>query len=274
MTTHSDISQIEPYWFGRSGAEARARAEDRPEQWALVPGYSRYLWSDKGRVRRARDGYDLSLNKLSSAGYRQVNVTDDTGRRVTVDVAPMILLAHHPAFLGLDRFPGGLETRHNPAVGDKTFNAYPEGIWPGTKAQNAADKYPDGPPAYFPCKNAPRCLNEVPHEGRRCADCAAEVGRQAAALLSAGENLADVAAFFGYKRTDWTYRLAVRHGRYAGTQEQALAQRPGVTRRLLLRFQRESILQRAAADPGGEVTRCDYRLRGRSGRPPGGGDSA
>ena len=46
----------------------------------------------------------------------------------------MVLLAHHPAFAGLAAFPDGLETRHNPAVGDKLFNAYPEGIWPGTQA--------------------------------------------------------------------------------------------------------------------------------------------
>jgi hypothetical protein len=236
--TDSDVARIEPYWFGRPEAEIRAAAEARDEAWAAVPGYSRYEWCDKSievtragdtftsQIRRVGEGFMvLKMNKLSSAGYRQVNVTDDTGRRVTVDVAPMVLLAHHPAFRGLDRFPDGLETRHNPSIGDKTFNAYPEGIWPGTKAENHADKPAPGGRPTFACRNAQDgCPNRVINEGRRCMDCVDAVRRDAAAQLEAGVPLDEIAAGFG-NSPSWIYRLAVEGG-YGGSIGQARGGRP------------------------------------------------
>lgn len=262
MTDSSRCAEIQPYWFGKTEMEIRNAVDCRAERWAHVPGYSRYEWSDKGRVRvlpRTDDrGRHLAGKVLktrpNNAGYEIVGVVSDAaGKQVTVAVAPMVVLAHHPAFRGLDGFPDGLETRHNPAMGDKLYNVYPEGLWPGTKKENAADKYGDeGPPIQFPCKNAQRCGNLVPREGRRCADCVAEVGRQAAALLNAGMNLQDAAEVFGYTRGDWTYKLAVRYGGYAGSKEQALAQRPPMGRRALLRFRRRSLLRQAAS--GGSDT--------------------
>lgn len=258
MTTESDI---QPYWFGKTPMEIRNAVDCRAERWAAIPGYSRYEWSDKGRVRvlarvdergRRMQGKVLKT-RLNNAGYEITGVVSDaTGRQVTVTVHKMVLLAHHPAFRGLDMFPDGLESRHNPAMGP-LFNCYPEGLWPGTRKDNEADKYgPDGPPVY-PCKNAPRCPNFASHEGRRCPDCVAEVGRQAAALLTAGMNLDDVATLFGYTRGDWTYRLAVKYGGYTGSKEQALAQRPPMGQRALLRFRRRSLLRQAAAAPGSDA---------------------
>jgi hypothetical protein len=240
MTTHSDVRQIEPYWFTRPEAEIRAAAEAAPETWATVPGYSRYEWSDKGRLRRVRDGYIMKVGgKLNNSGYVLVNVTSDSGRPVTVAAAPMVLLAHHPAFRGLDKFPGGLETRHNPAVGDKTFNAYPWGIWPGTKVENADDKYRHGQPrtpaATHPCINHVRCGGLVVNQGRRCLPCAREVGVEAAAMLNAGINLEDVTARLGYQTTEWVWKLARNHGGYTGTLAVARSQRPPWSRRVTYR---------------------------------------
>lgn len=237
MTAHSD-ARIEPYWFGRPEAEIRAAVEARPEAWAAVPGYTRYEWSDKGRLRRVRDGYIMKTAKLNNSGYVIPNVVRDSdGRQVTVAAAPMVLLAHHPAFRGLDKFPDGLETRHNPAVGDKTFNAYPEGIWPGTKKQNEADKpVPSTPPEpAFPCRNAPACAGSVVNEGRRCVDCVAAVGREAAALLRLGMPLQQVAERFGYTGPDWVYQLAVKHGGFEGSKAGARTQRPRLGQRLRLK---------------------------------------
>lgn len=237
MTTHSDVRQIEPYWFGRPEAEIRAAAEAAPETWAAVPGYSRYEWSDKGRLRRVRDGYIMKVGgKLNNSGYVLVNVTNDSGKPVTVAAAPMVLLAHHPSFRGLDKFPDGLETRHNPAAGDKTFNAYPWGIWPGTKVENADDKYRHGQPrtpaATHPCINHARCGGLVVNQGRRCLPCAKEVGAQAAAMLNAGINLEDVTARLGYQTTEWVWKLARNHGGYTGTLAAARSQHPPWSRRV------------------------------------------
>ena len=133
---------------------------------------------------------------------RLVNVIrDGDGKQVTVTVHAMVLLAHHPAFRGLDKFPDGLETRHNPAVGDKLFNAYPEGMWPGTRPENEAERTaslaaegraangramaaPKPPPA--PCI---RCGDPVTRGGRRCHECVVAIGVEATALMRAGVKL-------------------------------------------------------------------------------------
>lgn len=230
--TMSDAARIGPYWFGRPEAEIRAAAGARGESWAAVPGYSRYEWADKGRVRRAADGRIMKTRVLNS-GYEAVNVIRDSdGRQVCVLVHVMVLLAHHPAFAGLDAFPDGLETRHNPSTGP-LFNAYPEGLWPGTKAQNAADK--DGQEPLHPCRNAPACANMVVTPGRRCVACVAAVGREAAVLLRLGMPLQAVAERFGYTGPDWVYSLAVRHGGYEGAKADARTQHPRLGQRLRLK---------------------------------------
>jgi hypothetical protein len=229
------MAQIGPYWFGKDEAEVRAAVGARPETWAAVPGYSRYEWSDKGQVRRKADQYLMKLGKRNKDGYVLLNVIRDDGKPVTVAVAPIMLLAHHPAFRGLSEFPEGLETRHNPSVGDKTFNAYPEGIWPGSKKQNAAEKDPQEP--QHPCRNFATCGNMVHNEGKRCTEaCVPAVGREAAAMLALGANLmTDVAARFDYKTPDWVYKLAVKYGGYEGTKAEALAQHPSLAQRIRLR---------------------------------------
>ena len=240
MTTHSDVSQIAPYWFGRPEQEIRAAAAARGVAWGCVPGYSRYEWSDKGGIRRAADARAMKTRVLNS-GYEAVNVIrDSAGKQVCVLVHVMVLLAHHPAFTGLDQFPEGLETRHNPVTGP-LFNAYPEGLWPGTKAENAADK--GEPVPQHPCRNAPACGNMVVTPDRRCAEaCVPAVGREAADLLRLGMPLQQVAERFGYTGPDWVYQLAVRHGSYEGSKADARTQRPGAVQRLRLLARRSDAL--------------------------------
>lgn len=237
MTTHSDI---EPYWFSKTAGEIRAAVEGRDEQWAAIPGFSRYEWSDKGRWRRVAytdgQGRRLAAKTLSTTpggnGYVNVNVTNDRGEKTRPLLHVMVLLAHHPAFRGLDRFPEGLETRHNPATGP-LFNAYPEGLWPGTKKENAGDRDEQEP--LCECRNFAVCGNRVYHEGKRCVPCTEAVGREAAELLARGANLMAVAEHFGYTGPDWVWKLAVQHGGYEGSKAEALAQRPGMVQRARLR---------------------------------------
>jgi hypothetical protein len=238
MTAHSD-ARIEPYWFGRPEAEIRAAVEARVEQWAPVPGHARYLWSDKGRVRRSVNGQVMKTRVINS-GYESLKVLRDLdGKQVDVLVHQMVLLAHHPAFRGLPAFPDGMETRHNPATGP-LFNAYPEGLWPGTRKQNAADKDEQEP--QHPCRNAPACANLVVTPGRRCVDCVAAVGREAAELLRLGMPLQQVAERFGYTGPDWVYQLAVRYGHYEGSKAEARTQRPKLAQRLRLAGRRGDAL--------------------------------
>ena len=241
MTDSDQRTEIQPYWFSRTAAEIAAAVEGRDERWAAIPGYSRYEWSDKGRVRALERtdarGRTLAPKVLktrpNNAGYEITGVVSDaTGKQVTVGAAPMVVLAHHPAFRGLDRFPDGLETRHGPA--GPLCNAYPENLWPGTKKENADDK--DGPPEpQHECRNFAACGNLVHTPGRRCVSCTAAVGREAGQLLAAGANLMAVAEHFGYSGPDWVYKLAVQHGGYEDTQAEALAQHPRMVQRVRLR---------------------------------------
>ena len=226
MTDSDQRAEIQPYWFSRTAEEITAAVEGRAEQWAAIPGFSRYEWSDKGAARRTADRYPMKLGKRNKDGYVLLNVIRDDGKPVTVAVAPMVLLAHHPAFLGLDKFPDGLETRHNPAVGDKTFNAYPEGIWPGTKLDNAQDQFRSGRTRAVPRPERAciRCGGMFTAKGRRCPGCREDIGRQAAAMLNAGVNLDVVNVRSGYRNPEYVYELAVTYGGYEGTLERAQAQ--------------------------------------------------
>lgn len=239
MTTEY-ITHIDPYWFGRDEQEVRAVVEARIETWASVPGYQWHEWSDKGRARslprqvkgRWVKGTPSLKLKPNNSGYLIHNVVNDAREPVTVAVAPMVLLAHHPAFRGLAAFPKGLETRHNPSTGP-LFNAYPEGLWPGTKKENAADK--DGQEPQHPCRNAAAgCLNLVATPGRRCVDCVGAVGREAGELLRLGMPLQQVAERFGYTGPDWVYQLAVRFGGFEGSKAEARVQRPKLSQRIRL----------------------------------------
>jgi hypothetical protein len=134
--------------------------------------------------------------------------------------------------------PPGMEARH--LDGDPANNRWAPGataeevranggnLFYGTKLQNHHDKAdPYAPPEpVYPCRNAPRCAGRAHKPGRRCLDCVAEVGREAAGMLRAGQPLQAVAEHFGYTGPDWVYSLAVKHGGYEGSKAEARTQRP------------------------------------------------
>ena len=240
MTTHSDER---PYWFTKTEMEIRNAVDTRAEQWAAVPGFSRYEWSDKGAVRRLARTDDRGRHlkagpHATRVHYRSGYVitgaySDVAGKVVTIhNVGQMVLLAHHPAFAGLAELPPGIEARHNPVMGP-LFNCYPEGLWPGTREQNEGDKPPAVP--QHECRNFALCGGLVFREGSRCVPCTEAVGREAAQLLARGANLMAVAEHFGYSGPDWVFGLAVKHGGYEGSKAAALAQHPGMMQRVKLR---------------------------------------
>ena len=212
-----------------------------------------------GRVRsvdRVRAGRQLRGVVLkprpNNSGYLLINMSCDTrGHRPHTYTLHKVILT---TFAG--PCPPGQEALHGP--GGPTDNRWPaSGLKWGTKPENAETNPSCQAPIEpsHPCRNAPRCANLVVKPGRRCMDCVAEQGRQAAAMLDAGVNLNDVATHFGNTQ-EWVFKLAVQHGGYTGTRAQAREQQPSRSQRVLLRFRRRSMLRQAGnapLPPGGDV---------------------
>lgn len=194
---------------------------NRPETWATVPGVSKYEWSDKGQVRRARDG--LILAQTIKNGYWQAKWTDDDGKRRSGTVHRMVLFAH----AGPPQ--PGQESCHGKA--GPLLNWYPENLRWGTKPENEADK--DEPPQLptFPCRRA--CGALVNREGSSCGPCSEADGRMVARMLAAGMNL-EVAAVRIDRSSDWAYRIAVEHGGWTGSKRDARLQSPSVKQRIAI----------------------------------------
>jgi hypothetical protein len=213
-------------------------SDERPETWKPVEPmdactFSGYEASDKGRVRsvdrmsrgRRYSGKDLSL-RPDKDGYILTDFRCDDpencprGGKHTFSVHKVVLTTFdRPCPFGME----ACHSRRGPA-----FNWWPEGVRWGTKPENEADK-PEpstAPEPTFPCRNAPACGNKVVNEGRRCLDCVAEVGREAAVMLNAQMPLQEVAEHFGYTGGDWVFSLAVKHGGYEGSKAEARTQRP------------------------------------------------
>jgi hypothetical protein len=213
-------------------------SDERPEAWKPVPEidgctFSGYEASDKGRARsidrvsrgRRYSGRDLSL-RPDKDGYILTDFRCDDPERCPRG-GKHTFSVHKVVLTTFDRpCPPGMEACHSRR--GPSFNWWPEGVRWGTKPENEADK-PEpstAPEPTFPCRNAPTCGNLVVNEGRRCLDCVAGVGREAAGLLRAGTPLQEVAEHFGYTGGDWVYSLAVKHGGYEGSKAQARMQRP------------------------------------------------
>lgn len=177
----------------------------------------------------------------SNKGYLLVNMTGDDGKAHTFTVQKIIL----STFAGAAKT--GQQARHlddNPlnnrwAAGDADTSRAAGGnlVW-GNERDQYDDKLANGmapptaPPPSFPCRNAPRCASKVPRENRRCLDCVAEMGRDAAVLLYAGESLAEVARHFGCS-ANWAFQLAVKHGRYSESRVHAESQRRTRSQRVM-----------------------------------------
>ena len=209
------------------------------ERWTPLPApFSKYevfsdgFGPDQRTVRRV-GGNSLATTVSKHGGYLYVKPYDDNGERQTKSVHSLVLLG----FAG--PCPRGMESRHldddplnnrwRPGGTEAEVRAAGGNLVRGTKQQQHADKVANGntpvTPKSFPCVNHGRCGGMVANAGSRCLPCAAEVGRQAAAMLGAGMNLSVATHRLGYKSPRWVHGLARDHGGYTGTLAEATSQR-------------------------------------------------
>jgi hypothetical protein len=223
---------------------ARLAAGKPAETWKPLPqidgcSFSGYQASDQGRARsldRVRNGRPLTGQDVSTRLHKDGYILadfycdDPAACRKRKNRGKHTFTIHKVVLATFDgpRQPGmqGSHLHGNPA-----WNWFPEGVGYEDQPANEARKTtrPAPPDPTHPCRNAPACPNLVINPGRRCLDCVAEVGRQAADMLRAGQPLQEVAGHFGYTGPDWVYSLAVRHGGYAGSKAEARIQRPPLT---------------------------------------------
>ena len=192
-------------------------------------GTARYEWCDKevevtrgdgttvrSQVRRTADGFYLKLGKLSNAGYAQVNVTNDAGQQVTVAAAPMVLLAHHPAFRGLDKFPDSLETRHNPSV-NQSVQCLSEDLARHQGRERCGQAIPTEPPHTRAA--TPGLGDHVINAGRRCL-CLPGCSRPRGGGPACGWGCRSMRWRPGTGTgPDWIYWLGIKGGKEGGQAE-------------------------------------------------------
>jgi hypothetical protein len=191
------------------------------ETWKPLPGWPHEV-SDQGRIRTAQ-GRILS-SRLNKDGYPQGDLYDPETKKEAkgVPVHWCVLTAH------AGPRPDGKQASH--LSGNPQWNWVPEGLAWEDQPTNERRKTsrPAPPDPTHPCTNAPACRNLVLHPGRNCRSCVAANGRKAAAMLNDGQPLRQVADHLGFT-SRWVYQIAVEHGGYEGTPEQARGQRPALT---------------------------------------------
>ena len=216
---------------------------DPQEIWKDVPGFPGYQASDYGNFRsldrttaagKTYKGKDLST-RVSNRGYVLVDLRDAQGKKVTRSAHTVILEAHDKPC------PPGMEARHLdddplrnrfvPADTAEESRTRGGNLFWGTKGDQYRDKVRNNggerPPVPGPahdCINHAQCGGKTRNPGKRCLPCVEQVGRDAAAMLRDGRNLHRVAEHFGYKRTDFVFSMAQKHGDYTGTKDDALIQ--------------------------------------------------
>jgi hypothetical protein len=219
---------------------------EEPERWEPIsdgPGYE-VSWDGNFRAKdrvaasgRRLKAQPIATTRTPDGRYVVVKYRDAKGERVTRQVHRVML--ENFAFKGKP-IPEGLQSRHYDDNGQN--NRWRPGneeesrklggnLFVGDgrdqhrdKVRNNRGPLPVSPPGHD-CINHAQCGGKTRNPGKRCVPCVEQVGRDAAAMLNRGENLMKVAQHFGYQRTDWVYSLAVKHGGYTGTKEQAHAQR-------------------------------------------------
>ena len=259
-TPHADTALTErsqtPGWFALTAEQILAAVAARPETWKPVGTWqqravSHYEVSDKGGLRslgRVIKGRALQGKVLSTGagknGYPKAKITADDGTVFTVSIHVLVVTTFDPRCAR--GIPAGMETRHGPA--GPLCAAWPENLTIGTWHENELDKaepYAPPPPS-FPCLNAPRCEGLASHEGRRCAECSEESGRQVAIMLRLGMRLADAAARFDFSEK-WAYERARSCGGYTGSMADARRQRPSWSQRVRIRgAERAGLIPRPA----------------------------
>lgn len=202
---------------------------------AAAAGFSKYevSWDGFGRdqqpVRNRISGAPLSVS-LNNNGRPRVKPYDDDGKRQTILVHTLVLLTY------AGPRPDGMVARH---LDDDPFNNRwrPGGeaetraaggnlIW-GTEPENVEDTFRNGRPRAEPrpVRHCILCDAVLTTNGKRCHDCVAQLGVQAAAMLRARQAPADVAALLGYPSDDGIVKLAVVHGGYGQPRRKRWLQR-------------------------------------------------
>jgi hypothetical protein len=254
-----------------------------PERWAPIwdgPGYE-VSWDGNFRSKdRVASGRQLKGKPIATTrtkdNYVLVKYVDAEGKRVTRQAHRVVL--ENFAFKGAP-IPEHLQSRHyddngqnnrwrpgseeeSRELGGNLFTGDGRDQHRDKVRNNGGRPLPVSPPAHD-CINHAQCGGKTRNPGKRCVPCVEQVGRDAGDMLNRGENLMKVAQRFGYQRTDWVYSLAVKHGGYTGTKEQAHAQRRTWAKRLAttLRNRRRG----DAASPGREPAR---QQDGRAGTAP------
>ncbi len=202
----------------------------RAETWKPVAPldgctFSVYEASDKGRARsldREAGGRQLRGVIFKAApsgdGYVRVKMRCDDP-----DHGPHTFTMHKIVLTTFDRpCPDGMEACHSPA--GPAFNWWPEGIRWDTTAANDAERTAalasqgraaNGRPAVAPKPPATciRCGGPITRPGgRRCHECVAAIGQEAADLMRGGMRLEDANEQLGYGNAVYLHALAVRYG--------------------------------------------------------------
>jgi len=191
------------------GAEVREIAH--PE-WLPIPGAGYYEASHRGQIRSVdriingnRHRGVVLKTRLNNSGYKLVNIRNDAGEVWTGTVHGFVLLAH------AGRPPSGQEALHGP--GGQLDNRYPENLRYGTHEENVADRVAANPKAPPPVRLCILCGAQIA-TGRRCEDCRAGIGRQAADMLRNGMRLSKVAEELEYPSLDGLHEMARKYGGY------------------------------------------------------------
>lgn len=207
------------------------------DEWRPIPGFSRYEASpgSPGRSGQVRNLAGQVLKTfISNRGRVMVMLTGDDGRRSAYQLSVVILTAYR------GQRPPGQQGCH---LDDNPDHNWLDNLMWGTPAENEAQKAAHGnaatPKPSYPCLNAPECDGKALHEGRRCTRCTHQAGVDIDERLCRRENLAVIAAEYGFG-VDWAWTLHRQHGgRYTGSKADAMRQQPPwsqrVARRLAIR---------------------------------------
>jgi len=217
---------------------ARLAAGKPAETWKTMAKIGRcaftgYEVSDTGNAqsldRLSRNGRPLEGGPVSSRlhvdGYLLADFrcdNPDCRRAHTLTMQKVVLWTFDKPR------PRGMQASH--LHEHPEWNWWPENLAWEDQPTNERRKTtrPVPPEPTHPCRNAPRCPNKVLNAGRNCQACVAANGRAAAAMLNNGKLLDEVAAQLGYSAR-WVYQIAIEHGGYEGTPEQAKGSRPPLT---------------------------------------------
>jgi hypothetical protein len=241
--------------------------------WDAWPGF-KVSWDGSfyADARKSPSGRNQKAQPIATTttddGYVLVKYLGKDGKRVTRQAHRVVL--ENFEYDGRP-IPDGLQSRHwddrgtnnkwRPGATEEESRSRGGNLFVGDGPKQHQDKIRNNggnplpvPPPQHDCINHEVCGGKTRNPGKRCVPCVEQVGRDAGALLRDGENLMKVAQHFGYKATDWVFSLAVKHGGYTGTKEQAHAQRRKWSQRVAARVRGKARRGDAGSQPARRQT--------------------